>query len=150
MTKTVAAPPADAFDVVANIVEWPQIMRSVKRVEVLTPGPIRAGTRLREHRVIFGAERLHELQVATVDRPHRFHLLVEHPDLQYELDHLIYVVFGSGGSCRMALIFRSRPAAPTGEVVLPLMTPFIEVNLRDELERDLSDLAGAAKARSAE
>jgi hypothetical protein len=50
----------------------------------------------------------------------------------------------------MVLIFRSRPAAPTGEVMQRLMTPFIEVNLHDELERDLSDLAGAAKARSAE
>jgi hypothetical protein len=150
VTKTVAAAPADAFDVVANVAEWPQVMRSVKSVEVLTSGPIRAGTRVREHRVMFGAEGPHELEVATIDRPNRFRLLVEHPDLHYELDHLIDVVFGSGGSCRMALIFRSRPAAPTGEVLQPLMTPFMTVNLRDELERDLSDLADAAKARSAE
>jgi hypothetical protein len=47
VTKTVAAAPADAFYVVANIVEWPLILRSVKGVEVLTPDPIRAGTRLR-------------------------------------------------------------------------------------------------------
>jgi hypothetical protein len=42
----------------------------------------------------------------------------------------------------MMLIFRSWPAAPILEVMQPLMTPFIEVNLRAELERDLSDLAG--------
>ncbi|MGZ5889956.1 MAG: hypothetical protein ACXWJS_05095 [Hyphomicrobium sp.] len=99
---------------------------------------------------MFGAEGSHELEVATIDRPRRFRLLVEHPNLHYELDHLIDVAFGSRGSCRMVLIFRSRPAAPTGEVMQPLMTPFIEVNRRDELERGLSDLAGAAKARSAE
>jgi hypothetical protein len=63
---------------------------------------------------------------------------------------LIDVVFGSLGSCRMVLFFRSRPAAPTGQIMQPVMTTFIEVNLRDELERDLSDLAGAAKRASAE
>jgi hypothetical protein len=53
---------------------------------------------------------------------------------------LIDVVFGSGGSCRMVLIFHTA-AALTGEVMQRLMTPFIEVKLQDELERDLSELA---------
>ncbi|MCP1908832.1 hypothetical protein ACVIWU_005784 [Bradyrhizobium sp. USDA 4509] len=33
---------------------------------MLTAGPIRAGTRLREDRVMFGAEATHELEVVTV------------------------------------------------------------------------------------
>jgi hypothetical protein len=116
-------------------------VRSVRSVEVLTPGPIRAGTRLREVRIMFGAETTHELEVVTVDRPHRFRLQVDHPDLHYELDHLIDAVYG--GSCRMMLIFRSRPSTDPGRVLQPLMAPFMGVNLRDELERDLADFAAA-------
>jgi len=58
---------------------------------VLTPGPIRAGTRIREDRVLFGRNGTQELEVTTIERPHRLRLLVHHPDLHYELDHLIDV-----------------------------------------------------------
>jgi hypothetical protein len=66
---------------------------------------------------------------------------VHHPDLHYELDHLIDVVYGSG--CRMMLIFRSRAKTPAGRALQSLMTPLMEITLRDELERDLSDFANA-------
>ena len=55
--------------------------------------------------------------------------------------HLIEAVYG--GSCRMMLIFRSRPSTDPGGVLQPLMAPFMSVNLRDELERDLADFAAA-------
>ena len=40
----------------------------MRSIEVLTPGQIRAGARLREERVMFGAEPTHELGVVTIDR----------------------------------------------------------------------------------
>jgi len=51
----------------------------------LTPGPIRAGTRLRQDRIVFCREATQDLEVETIDRPPRLRLLVEHPDLNYEL-----------------------------------------------------------------
>lgn len=146
LAKTVAAPPAVAFATVANVTDWPQIIDSIRSIEVLTPGPIRVGTRLREDRVIFGRDSVQEMQVATIDRPHRLRLFVEHPDLHYELDHLIDAVHGDG--CRIMLIFRSRPASPAGRALHPFMTPLLEITLRDELERDLSDIAAAVTAQN--
>jgi hypothetical protein len=141
LAKTVATQPAAAFAVLADIVDWPQIISSIRNVELLTPGPIRAGTRLREDRIVFGHEATQDLEVETIERPHRLRLLVEHPDLHYELDHLIDGIYGGG--CRLMLIFRSRPRTAPGETLQPLMTPFMEIALRDELEQDLSDLAAA-------
>jgi hypothetical protein len=46
LAKTVASRPATAFAIVANVVDWPEIISSIKSIEVLTPGPIRAGRRL--------------------------------------------------------------------------------------------------------
>jgi hypothetical protein len=64
---------------------------------------------MREDRIMFGAKSTHELEIATLGRPRRLHLLVSHPNLHFELDHLIDGVYG--GSCRMMLILRSRPAS---------------------------------------
>jgi hypothetical protein len=111
----------------------------------LTPGPIQTGTRLREDRIMFGAEVTQEVEIATIERPHRLRLLVDHPDLHYELDHLVDAIYG--GSCRMMLIFRSSPATAAGRGLQPLMSPFMGVTLRDELEQDLSDLATAVSRR---
>jgi hypothetical protein len=65
VAKTVAAQPIDAFMIVASVVDWPQIIGSIigsiKSIEVLTPGPVRAGTRLREPRIMFGRNGPREL-----------------------------------------------------------------------------------------
>ncbi len=69
LAKTVASRPATAFAIVANVVDWPEIISSIKSIEVLTPGPIRAGTRLREDRIMFGRDLTQELEIATIERP---------------------------------------------------------------------------------
>ena len=65
LSHTVAAQPADAFAVVVNVHDWPQIIRSIKKVEVLTPGPLRRGSRLREDRIMFGRTAAQELEIET-------------------------------------------------------------------------------------
>src|ERR1700722_6763856 len=112
LAKTVAAQPATAFSILANVVGWPEIISSIRSIEVLTPGPIQTGSRLREDRIMFGAEVTLEVEIATIECPHRLRLLVDHPDLHYELDHLVDAVYGV--SCRMMLIFRSSPATAAG------------------------------------
>jgi hypothetical protein len=141
LAKAVAAPPVDAFAIVANEADWPQIINSIRGIEVLTPGPVRAGTRLREHRIMFGREGAQELEVAAIEPPHRLRLWGDDPDLSYQLDHVIDAIYGGG--CRIMLIFRSRSGTPVGRAVQPFMTPFMGITLRDELEQDLSDLAAA-------
>jgi hypothetical protein len=141
LSKTVAAQPAEAFAVVANVLDWPDIIQSVKRIELLTPGPLQEGARLREERIMFGRIEKHELEILTIDRPHRLRMLIEHPDLGYELDHLVDGVYGGG--CRIMLIVRSRHATSVGHAAQPFIAPFMEITLRDELEQDLSDLAAA-------
>jgi len=140
LAKTVAAQAATAFQTVADVMNWPAIIRSISSVEVLTPGPIRVGSRLREFRIWLGHRAILELEVATMERPHRFRLLVQHPDLHHEIDYVIDAVYGG---CRLMLVFRSRPATAAGKTLQPLMSPFMAIALRDEIENDLSDLAAA-------
>lgn len=134
LARIVAAEASTAFKTVANVAGWPQIMTSVRSLEELTPGPTKVGTRLRENRTLFGRDTTLELEVATMERPHRFRLLVQHPDLRHELDYLIDAVYGGG--CRIMLVFRSRHATAAGRALQPLATPFMAIGLRDEFERD--------------
>jgi hypothetical protein len=94
---------------------------------------------------MFGRETTQEMEVATIERPHRLRLFGEDPDVHYELDHLIDGIYGGG--CRIMLIFRSRPESPAGQGYYPFVTPLLEITLRDEMERDLADLASSITLR---
>jgi hypothetical protein len=137
------ASPAEIFAVVSDLESWPEIIRSVQRIELLTDGPLGQGTKLRETRVIFSRTCVNDLEVADLDRPHRLRLLVANPDIHYELDHLIDRVFGS--STRVLMILRARPESSVGHIIHPFTTPFMEITVRDELERDLTDLVAAVR-----
>jgi hypothetical protein len=145
LTKTVSGSSANAFAIIADVTDWPRIVDLIKSVELLTAGPIRVGTRLREQRILFGHNSTQAMEVANIEPPHRLCFIVEHPILHHELDYLIDGIYGGG--CRISLIFRSRPRNQVEHVAHPFMTPFMAITLRDELEQDLSDLAAAASAQ---
>lgn len=47
---------------------------------------------------------------------------------------------------RFTMVFRTRPETDTGRALQDFINPYMEIILRDELERDLADLAEASKA----
>jgi hypothetical protein len=147
LRRSVAAEPAEAFGTVADVMEWPLLIGSVRSVELLTPGPIDEGSQLRVSRFLFGRETTQKLEVASLDPPRRLLLVVEDPDLHFELDHVIDGIFGGGS--RVMLIFRSRSKTQVGKAAHPFMSPIMEITLRDELEEDLSDLTHAITLRMA-
>lgn len=129
------------------MVDSPDVVRSIKRVEIQTLEPIRAGALLRVHRIMFGRNSIQDMTVITIERPRHLHLFVEHPDLHYELDHQIDSVYGGG--CRMMLVLRTRPNTPMGRAAELFMTPFVQIVLRDKPEQDLKNFAAEAMAQRA-
>src|ERR1700716_1984733 len=96
VARTGPAPPATVFAAVVDIANWPLLIRSVRAIELLTPRPIRVGTRLRQTRVVMGHETTDELEAVTIERPRRLRLVGETRGMQYELDHVIDALsFGS-------------------------------------------------------
>jgi hypothetical protein len=148
LSRTVAARPPAAFAILADIAKWPAIIGSVRDVELLTPGPVRVGTGLRILRIMFGRETTEEMEIVEMERPHRLRLAADNHDLHYERDHIVDAVRSAGS--RLTLIYRSKPSTQVGRALLPLITPVMEINLRDELEQDLADLAAAISAMSSQ
>ena len=65
----VAAPPDVVYATVTDVVRWPDLMRGVERVEILTPDALATGTMFRETRTIFGRSATEEMTVAAYDPP---------------------------------------------------------------------------------
>ena len=60
--KTVAARPPAVFKIVADIMNWPQIIGSVTAIELLTCGRVRIGSRVRLTRIMHGHQMTEELE----------------------------------------------------------------------------------------
>jgi hypothetical protein len=145
--RIVAARPAAVFATVADVPHWPHHISSVTSIELLTPGRVHVGTRLRAGRIMFGHAATEELEVLEMEKPRRFRLAAESRDLHYERDHLIDAL---DAGVRLTLILRTRPGSTTEKAALPFFGPYMDVNVRDELERDLVEFAAAATVRSGE
>jgi hypothetical protein len=141
--RLVAPKPEAVFAVVSDILRWPLTIRSVQSIELLTPGPLEKGTRFRETRTLFGRTTTQDMEIADFEPPRRLRIIPYDPDLRYELDHIIDAL---GGGSRLLMVFRSRPQTIAGKGLLPLMSPFLEIRLRDELEQDMDDLTAAVGA----
>jgi hypothetical protein len=126
---------------ISNIQDWQRIMSSVTATELLTPGRVRVGTRVRLIRIMYGHQTMEELEVDTFERPRRLRLAGESHGAYYERDHVIDALHDGS---RLALILRNRPESGAALAAQDFFTPYMQINLRNELERDLVDLASAA------
>jgi hypothetical protein len=82
--RWLAAEPPAVFKTIADIMNWPRIIRSVAAVELLSTGRIRAGTQVRLNRIMYGHETIEELEVETFEWPRRLHLVRENRGMHYE------------------------------------------------------------------
>src|SRR5439155_7596226 len=71
-THTIAAPREQVFDLFADFDSMPGRIKGIKRIEVLTPGPIQLGTRFRETRHVHGHDATEEMELTAFDRPRMY------------------------------------------------------------------------------
>jgi hypothetical protein len=100
---------------------------------VHSPGRIGVGTRLRLTQIMLsGHETFEELEVETFERPRRLRLVGENRGMHYARDHVSDALHVGS---RLMLIFRNRPEGEPSRAAQDFISPFLQINLRDELER---------------
>ena len=72
ITTQIAAPPETVFDVAADLPNAAEHVDGITKIEMLTDGPVGAGTRFRETRVMMGREATEEMEVTAFDRPRSY------------------------------------------------------------------------------
>ena len=98
----VAAPPEVVFATVTDVANWPNFLRAIDKLEILTPGPVGVGTKFRETRVMFGRKATEEMTVAVYGPPRRFDLTAENHGTRYLACHEITP---ASGGARLRLTF---------------------------------------------
>lgn len=141
-SRTVAASPTKVFGLVSNAVEWPLVLRAVESVDLLTKGALREGSRLRERRLLLGADALLESEVIEFARPHRFRLFVASADRSFDRD---FIIDALGSGTRLTLAIRPGSRTSTGRALLDMVSTVLQVRLSDELEMDIADFATALR-----
>jgi uncharacterized membrane protein len=137
----IAAPVPRVFALATDLVQMPQRIADIKRVEVLTPGPVGVGTRFRETRMMFGKEATEEMSFSVFE-----------PDRAYTITcqscGAVYVsafefVHEAGGT-RVDMCFDARPVTLMARVMAPLAF-FARGMVRRCVQRDLEALKRAAE-----
>ncbi len=72
LNEWINAAPEQVFSFMTDPAKAPQVIESVQQMQKLTDGPIRAGTRLRETRLIKGEEAQTDLVVEAIEPPHHY------------------------------------------------------------------------------
>ena len=140
----VDAPPDVVFQAAADIAGWPAFISGIQSVELLTPGPIAVGTRLRETRVMFGRSATEEMTIAELAPPQRFVLTAFNHGTAYRAEHRFEPM---GRQTRLILVFEGRPVRLLARLFTPLGWLFAGT-LRRQLAADLADLKGEAERRA--
>src|SRR5947207_3024846 len=67
LRKQIDAPLETVFALFADLANAPGRIKAITKLEILTPGPVGAGTRFRETRLMFGRECTEEMQITAFD-----------------------------------------------------------------------------------
>lgn len=137
----VEAPPEVVFAVVADIPAWPRYISAIDRIELLSPGPVVAGLRFRETRVMFGRPATEEMTVAEIAPPRRLVLTGINHGTAYRAEH---VCEPQGRQTRLRLVFEGRPVTLLARLFTPLGWLFLGA-VKRQFASDLADLKGEAE-----
>lgn len=135
----VAAPPSKVFDLVTDFERVGKLLPGVQESVVLTPGPVRMGSRIREKREVKGRVRETEFVVTAHEPARRFWMDVYTGGKKAGEGGFDLVPAGEGTRLRYTLDF-DLPG------LMKLMTPLVKPIVAQEMEGDLAAIQRAAEA----
>ena len=143
--RTIRAPIDEVWALATDVERFPESIRGVDRVELLTDGPFGEGTRWRETRRMFGREATEEMWVAEVDPDSSYTVEAENHGVRYVST---FTFRTSGGEQTEAVVtFGAQPRTQVAQVLGTITNAVAARTVRRTLEADLVELGNAAEAR---
>jgi hypothetical protein len=141
LIRRVEAPIERVFAVFTDWERAASRIEAIEKVEILTPGPVRRGTRLRETRSVLGKRVTEELEVVRFEPGEGYTLTCQTHGCTFTTGCLM-VKDGAGTKVEVALdcVPHTLPAKLKVKLALPA--------IRREFEKDLEQLAAAAESPS--
>jgi uncharacterized protein YndB with AHSA1/START domain len=142
-SREVNAPPARVFAVATDLRRAPDFMRAITKLEVLTEGPVRAGTRFRETRKMFGKEATEEMEILSLDAPKSYTVGCDNHGCRYRTE---IRVEPRGQGSELSMTFRAEPLTFMAKAMGFMMKPLAK-KMMAECGKDLDDIAKRAEMR---
>lgn len=138
------APRERVFARLLDVTRWPETIRGIESVELLTPGPIAVGSRIRETRHMHGRKASEVMTLAEIEKPARLVLTAENHGTRYRVMHLLKA---EGGATRLGLHLEGEPVTLLARLFIPLAWLMRGV-VKRQLAADLADLKQALERDS--
>src|SRR2546425_7526373 len=114
----IAAPVERVFEVFADLRNVPGRIKGIKRLEVLTDGPIGVGTKFRETREMFGKDATEEMEITEFDPPRTYSVGALSCGCQYTAR---YDFRADGEGTLVGLNLRGEAVSFVAKLLMPLM-----------------------------
>jgi len=144
LSEHIDAAPAQVFERATDLRKAANVIGGITKVEVLTDGPIRQGTRFRETRIMFKREATEEMEIARFEPPHDYSLLCESHGCRYVTD---FHITPDGGGSKIEMVFNAEPLTTMAKVMGFVMKPLLKSCMK-ETAKDLQDLKRAVEGSS--
>lgn len=145
VTSRIAAPQDRVFQLASDFANAAATIQGITKVEMLTAGPVRVGTRFRETRMMFGREGTEEMEVLEYAPDRSYALGAESCGCRYRSEFLFAAAEG-GAATDVTVTFESTPLTLMAKVMGLLMRPMMTGTVRKCLRADLADLEDVARA----
>lgn len=133
----IAVPAAVAFGAMCDFANAPSRIPSIRRVEFLTEGPARVGTRFRETRVMFGREATETMEVTRFEPGRLYELTANSCGCLYRSE--IRVDPKGASSCELTMTFQALPQTFFAKIMGFLMKGMLKACER-AMRKDMEDM----------
>jgi len=144
ISKHIDASPERVFALATDFARAPDVIGGIDKVEMLTDGPVGAGTRFLETRTLFRFASTQEVEITHFEPPRHYALACESHGSRY-LTEVRLEPNRTGTQVEMR--FEAQPQSFMAKAMVQTMQPMLDSVAR-ELERDLEDMKAVLEAAS--
>ncbi len=141
-TVSVARPPEEVFPWLLDADKVPRWMTGLETYEPLEPGPLRVGSRIRQHLTVSGQQLRFELEIVELEPPWTALLRFEGSGFKAANE---YTVAGAPGGAAVTWVI----SGDTTSFKARLVAPMVQAKLQDKLDGDLARLQALLEDQSA-
>src|SRR5262249_19277973 len=142
LTTSIAAPVDRVFALSTDVEGWPGRIKGITKVEKLTPGPVAAGTRFRETRVMFGKAATEEMEFTRFEPNAAYALGCESCGASYLCT---FTFRPEDGGTRLTVECDCRPRSFFARLLLWPLSLLMRGMMKKCIQKDLDDLKAAAE-----
>jgi carbon monoxide dehydrogenase subunit G len=141
MTRRIAAPIDTVYSLFTDVKNVWEHIDGIEKIEMLTDGPVREGTRFRETRIMFKKPTTEEFEVTAIEPNKRFAMTSESTGCRFEAEHRFTP---DGNGTRVDFEINAKALTFGAKLMTPLMY-LMQGTMKKCMNRDFDQLQARAE-----